>query len=171
MGGVASPTADSIGCYSLTRPNLQRALYAALPPGTVTCNASFHSFTLREDGRVEVTLALSDGGSGGVQGEGAGSGTAGGEGAGALERVEVCDLLVGADGIRSRVRACLQGGWATAVTAGWLAACEALCSKAFGWVMHATWHGLHTPQVPTTVLCPSPPCCVPHPTIRREPWH
>lgn len=109
MGGVHSTSADSIGCFSLTRPNLQRTLYAALPPGTVACNAFFRSFALRQDGRVEATLAV---GNGGAQAQVLGAGVAG---AGAVERVEVCDLLVGADGIRSRVRTCLEGGWAAPV--------------------------------------------------------
>ncbi|PRW56007.1 quinolinate chloroplastic [Chlorella sorokiniana] len=113
MRNGARPTSDgSIGSYSLTRPNLQRTLYAALPPGTVTCDASFRSCALREDGRVEVTLALSDGTGSRAGGTGAAAGAVDGaaaEGAGtAEERVEICDLLVGADGIRSRVRTCLE---------------------------------------------------------------
>lgn len=105
---------------SITHPNLQRTLYAALPPGTVTCGAAFRSFRLLGDGRVEVILALGGGQGGGQGGGGKGGQTSGSGGGGTApaeegevgrqERVEVCDFLVGADGFRSRVRACLEGG-------------------------------------------------------------
>lgn len=112
MGGVHSlDGSSSSGCYSLTRPNLQRMLYAALPPGIVTCNASFRSFALREDGRVEVSLAVCSSSGEGVSSTGPAGSPAGSSltGSKAAEQVEVCDLLVGADGIRSGVRACLEG--------------------------------------------------------------
>lgn len=71
---------------NITRPALQRTLYAALPPGIVTCSASFRSFEQREGGRVAVRLAV-----------------------GGKEVEEECDVLVGADGIRSTVRRHLEG--------------------------------------------------------------
>lgn len=114
-----------MGSYdvNLRRPALQRALYAALPPGTVACGLSLSSFSQREDGKVrgararlgartpaalrafrahsrasvpQVEVRLAAVGADGTS-------TAG------EERVEVCDVLVGADGIWSRVRAALDG--------------------------------------------------------------
>ncbi len=166
MGGVRSTSADSIGCFSLTRPNLQRTLYAALPPGTVTCEASFRSFALREDGRVEVTLAVSGGyhggngsimgGSGGTQAQGSAEG-AGGEGAEAVERVEVCDILVGADGIRSRVRTCLEGGWGGVVVRAAGRLCFQLAEDSWG--AAGCWLNAVVPvHNNTCTLAPVVPC-------------
>ena len=113
--GTTTPAVGEYIC-SLTRPALQQALYAALPPGTVTCGAPFRGFRLKEDGRVEVQFG-SGGDAGPRKGERQG-GSSGpgqqeqGEQAGALE--VTCDLLVGADGLRSAVRACLDGACAAA---------------------------------------------------------
>ena len=83
---------------NITRPALQRALYAALPPGTVTCGAAFRSFEQRADGRVAVRLTV-----------------------GGKEAVEVADVLVGADGIWSAVRGQIDGAWWPGLgRVGWL---------------------------------------------------
>ncbi|PSC68728.1 zeaxanthin epoxidase isoform A [Micractinium conductrix] len=73
---------------NLTRPALQRALYAALPPGTVVCGAAFAAAKPLPDGRVEVRFEA-----------------AAGE---APPEAAVVDVLVGADGIRSSVRSQLE---------------------------------------------------------------
>jgi 2-polyprenyl-6-methoxyphenol hydroxylase-like FAD-dependent oxidoreductase len=87
--GGPPPVGDFI--VNITRTALQQALYAALPPSTVTCRTAFRSFTLQEDGRVVVQLeSVGQGGEGAVH-------------------EEVCDLLVAADGIRSAVRAAVDG--------------------------------------------------------------
>lgn len=90
--GAPAGTPPPVGEYicNLARPALQQALYAALPPGTVTCGTAFRSFRLREDGRVAVQLASE------------------GQGGEAAVQEVACDLLVGADGIRSAVRASLD---------------------------------------------------------------
>lgn len=90
---------------NIARPALQRALYAALPPGTVTCGAAFRSFVQRPDGRVEVRLVLDSG----------------------KEVTEVADVLVGADGIWSAVRTQIDG----ACWPGWLAGMGGGCCTRF----------------------------------------
>jgi 2-polyprenyl-6-methoxyphenol hydroxylase-like FAD-dependent oxidoreductase len=100
---------------NLTRPALQQALYAALPPGTVTCGAPFRGFRLREDGRVEVQFGSGEAAvaTPGDQQGSSGSGKQQQEQQAAPLEV-TCDLLVGADGLRSAVRACLDGVCTTA---------------------------------------------------------
>lgn len=73
---------------NIARPTLQRTLFAALPPGTVECGLAFASAERLPDGRMQVRLAPA------------------GEGE---ERVEVCDVLVGADGLWSAVRGWIDG--------------------------------------------------------------
>ncbi|GAB4821908.1 hypothetical protein N2152v2_008954 [Parachlorella kessleri] len=82
--GAPAGTPPETGTYgvNVSRRNLQRTIYAALPPGTVRWGVGLKDFVRLDDGRVQVNLA--DGSS------------------------AVCDMLVGADGIHSPVRRLLD---------------------------------------------------------------